>query len=90
MEKHAMQRLPALFFDNLQKSLNKLVWKHMKFYTMTHYTTSPTAHKIFPMNCQNTSLKYKKEFKQVVHASFIGKDANSSSNDRESFLTIGT
>ena len=65
MKMHGIQGLLALFFDNLLKILKKLVWKHMKFYTVTHYITSSTTDIICPMNCQNTSLKYKKEFKQI-------------------------
>ena len=65
MEMHGIQGLPALLFGNPQKTLKKLVWKDMKFSTMTHYITSSTACKIFTMNCQNTSLKYKKGFKQI-------------------------
>ena len=64
---HGMQGLLAPFFDNLLKTLKKLVWKHMKFYTVTHYITSSATDIIFPMNCQNTSLKYKKEFKQNLY-----------------------
>ena len=45
MEMHKIQGLPALFFDNLQKTLQKLVWKHMKFYTMAHYITASTTPK---------------------------------------------
>ena len=65
IEMHRIQGLPALFFDNFQKTLQKLVWKHIKFYTMTHYIISSTTRKIFTMNCQNTSLKCKKKFKQI-------------------------
>ena len=32
---------------------------------MTHYIISSTTRKIFTMNCQNTSLKCKKKFKQI-------------------------
>ena len=60
---HGVKGLPALFFDNLQKTLKKLIWEYMKFWTMTHYITSSTTRKIFTMNCHNTSQKYKKEFK---------------------------
>ena len=60
---HGATGLPAFFLDNLQKTFKKLVWKHMKFYTMTHYITSSTTRKVFTMNCPNTYLKYKKEFK---------------------------
>ena len=45
MEKHGIQGLPSLFFDNLQKTLKKLFSKHMKFYTMTHCITSSTTRK---------------------------------------------
>ena len=62
---HGIKGLPALFLHNLQKTFKKLVWKHMKFYTMTHYISSSTTRKIFTMNWQNTSLKYEKEFKQT-------------------------
>ena len=62
---HGIKGLPALFFDNLQKTLKKLIWEYMKFCTMTHYITSSTTRKIFAMNCQNTSLKYKKELKEI-------------------------
>ena len=65
MEMHGIKGLPALFLHNLQKTFKKLVWKHMKFYTMTHYISSSTTRKIFTMNWQNTSLKYEKEFKQT-------------------------
>ena len=65
MEMHGIKGLPALFLHNLQKTFKKLVWKHMKFYTMTHYITFSTTRKIFTMNWQNTFLKYEKEFKQI-------------------------
>ena len=61
--------LPAFFFDNLQKTLKKLVWKHMKFYTMAHYITSSTTRNISAMNCQTTSLKDSNKLN--IHASFI-------------------
>ena len=57
MEMHRIQGLPALFFDNFQKTLQKLVWKHIKFYKMTHYIISSTTRKIFTMNCQNIVKK---------------------------------
>ena len=63
MEMHWIQGFPALFLDNFQKILKKLVWKHLKFHTMTHYITSSTTCKIFTY--QNTSWKYKEEFKQI-------------------------
>ena len=59
MEMQRIQGLPALFFDNLQKTLKKLIWKHMKLYKISHYNKSSTTRKIFTMNCQNSSLKYK-------------------------------
>ena len=65
MEMHGTTGLPALFLDNLQKTFKKLVWKHMKFYTMTHYISSSTTRKIFTMSWQNTSLTFEKEFKQI-------------------------
>ena len=72
MEMHGRKWLTALSFDNLEKTLKILVWKYMKFYTMTYYITSSTARKKFTMNCINTSLKHKKEFKQfyscIVHS----------------------
>ena len=37
----------------------------MKFWTMIHYITSSTKCKIFTINGQNISLKYKKEFKEI-------------------------
>ena len=43
----------------------------MKFYTVTHYITSSTTDIICPMNCQNTSLKYKKEFKQILYMHYL-------------------
>ena len=55
MEMHEIKGLPALFFDNLQKTLKKLIWKHMKFYTMTHCIISSTTDKMFTLNYQNTS-----------------------------------
>ena len=73
MEMHIIQELPALLFDNIQKTLKKLVWKHMKFYIMTHYITSSSTRRIFLMNCQNSSLKYKSS-NIFIHASFIRKD----------------
>ena len=57
IEMRRIQGLPALFFDNFQKTLQKLVWKHIKFYTMTHYIISSTTRKIFTMNCQNIVKK---------------------------------
>ena len=63
MEMHWIQGFPDLFLDNFQKILKKLVWKHLKFHTMTHYITSSTTCKIFTY--QNTSWKYKEEFKQI-------------------------
>ena len=65
MEMHGIQGLSALFFDNLQKTLMKLVWKHMKFFKMTHYVTSSTTRKILSINCQKASLNYKKEVEQI-------------------------
>ena len=62
-----------IFFDNLQKTLKKSVWKHMKFYTVTHRIASSTTRIIFVMNCQNTSLKYKKEFKQIYSCILYSK-----------------
>ena len=41
---HGIKGLPALFFDNLQKTLKKLIWEYIKFCTMTHYITSSTTH----------------------------------------------
>ena len=73
MEMHIIQELPALLFDNIQKTLKKLVWKHMKFYIMTHYITSSTACKIFTMNCQNTSVKCKKSSSKCIIYSKICK-----------------
>ena len=67
---HGIQGLPALFFDNLQKTLNKM---GLKFYTMTHCITSSTTCNIFAMNCQNTSLKYKKDFKQIYSCIIYSK-----------------
>ena len=63
MEMQWIQGLPALLFDDLEKTLKKLVWKHLKFYTMIHYILFSTTHNIFKMKCQNNSLKYAKEFK---------------------------
>ena len=57
MGMHGIEGLPALFFDNLQKTIRKLVWK---FYKMTNYTTSSTTRKILAMNYQNIFLKYKR------------------------------
>ena len=76
MEIHGTQTLPALFFDNLQKTLKKLVWKHVKFYTMTHRVTSSTTCKIFKMKYQSTSLKYKKEFKQIYSCTIFWQRCN--------------
>ena len=45
----------------------------MKFYTMIHYITSFNKRKIFTMNSPNTSLKYKKEFKQIYSCIFYLK-----------------
>ena len=62
MEMHRIQGLAALFFDNLQKTLQKLVWKHTKFYTMTHYNENTiNLYTELPKN----SLKCKKMFKQI-------------------------
>ena len=87
MEMHRIQGLPALFFDNFQKTLQKLVWKHIKFYKMTHYIISSTTRKIFTMNCQNIVKKSSNKF---IYASFIRKYAKNSSNYRESLLRVCT
>ena len=68
-----IQGLPALFVDNLQKILRKWFLQDMKFYTITHCIKSSTARKIFTKNCQNTSLKYKKEFKQIYSCIIFSK-----------------
>ena len=73
MEMRRIQGLHALFFDNLEKTLQKLVWKYMKFYTIDHYITSFTIRQIFTMNCQNTSLKCKKKFKQIYSCIIYSK-----------------
>ena len=85
MEMHRIKGFTAFSFDNLQKTMKKLVWKHMKFYTMTYYITSSTAQKIFTINCKSTSLKRKNEFKEI-HTSFIRKDPNNSPTYRQQFI----
>ena len=57
---------------------------------MTHYITSSTTRKkswiANTMNRQNTSLEYKKEFKQIYSTSFVKKHAKNYSNYRETSL----
>ena len=57
---------------------------------MTNYCMiSLTTHKISRMNCRTTSLKiYKKFFKEILLASFSGKDAKNSSDYRASLLIV--
>ena len=80
---HGIQELPALFFDNLQKTLNKMgletydVLYNNPLHYIFHYMQN------IYMNCQNTCLKYKKSSNKFIHASFIRKDAKNFLNYNE-------
>ena len=51
----------------------KLIWKLMKFYTLTHHNTPFTTRQTFTMNCQNTSIKYEKQLKKICSCIFYSQ-----------------
>ena len=88
-EMHGMHRLPALLFDNPQKTLKEVglemyeVLNNEPLHVISHHTQN-----LYDKLLKHLPKNMKKQFKLIIHASFNGKDAKNSSDYRESLLVV--
>ena len=86
---HGIQRLPALLFDNPLTTLDKVgldqyeVLNNELLHDISHHTQN-----LYDELPNHFPKKIKKSFKEIILASFNGKDAKISSDHRESLLIV--
>ena len=91
LEMHGLQRLPALSFDNPQKTLKEVgletyeVLNSEPLHDISHHTQN-----LYDELPKHLPKNMKKQFKQIIRASFNGKDAKNLSDYRESLLMVCT
>ena len=91
IEMHGIRRLPALFFDNPQKTLKEVglemyeVLNNELLHDIPHHTQN-----LYDELPKHLPKKMIKQFKQIIYVSFNGKDAKNFSDYRESLLMVCT